>query len=146
MVMGMTFGVSSLAYAKTPPAGKSHYDPVAKRTNTENKMLHGHVNKTRRKKTRNYNPYPHKTVSPNMAAGAKLFARSCATCHGSGGIGTHGAPRLAAPSGVPTTFGGHVHRMERFIAANMPANHPGSLSPTEVKDVTAYVWHIAGGK
>ena len=81
----------------------------------------------------------------STAAGSKFFASTCQTCHGKGGAGTGMAPRLAKPSTVVARFGSPA-ALESFIAHNMPADNPGSLSSSQVANVSAYVWHIAGGK
>lgn len=92
----------------------------------------------------------HKTKSSTTTSsktkglmGAKLFAASCETCHGKGGIGSTSAPRLAKPSTVPTRFATQS-ALELFIAHNMPANNPGSLTPSQDKSIASYVWHLAG--
>lgn len=84
-----------------------------------------------------------KAPSPmgNIAAGAKLYASSCQVCHGKGGMGTSSAPRLARPSAVATQFKTQAS-LVAFIAHNMPATKPGSLSPSQAADAGAYVWSI----
>ncbi len=81
----------------------------------------------------------------NMAQGAKIYAATCETCHGKGGTGTGKAPRLASPSSVGAQFKTQG-ALDAFILHNMPANNPGSLSPQQAANVSAYVWHISGGK
>ncbi len=79
----------------------------------------------------------------NIAAGSKLFASTCQVCHGKGGVGTSTAPRLAKPSPVASKFVTEP-ALEAFIAHNMPATSPGSLSRQQASNAAAYVWHIAG--
>ncbi len=84
-----------------------------------------------------------KSPSPmgNIAAGAKLYASTCEVCHGKGGMGTSSGPRLARPSAVATQFKTQAS-LVTFIAHNMPATKPGSLSPSQAADAGAYVWSI----
>lgn len=84
-----------------------------------------------------------KAPSPmgSVAAGAKLYASSCQVCHGKAGVGTSSGPRLARPSAVPTQFKTEAS-LVAFIAHNMPATKPGSLSPSQASDAGAYVWSI----
>lgn len=77
----------------------------------------------------------------NVTAGAKLYASTCESCHGKGGIGTASAPRLAAPSAVVSQFGTESS-LEAFIAHNMPATNPGSLTATQAHNVAGYIWHL----
>ncbi len=86
---------------------------------------------------------PAKPPVGNVAAGAKLFASTCESCHGKGGTGTGSAPRLASPSTVGAQFGTQA-ALESFIAHNMPANNPGSLNAQQAANAAAYVWHLAG--
>lgn len=84
-----------------------------------------------------------KAPSPmgSVTAGAKLYASSCQVCHGKAGMGTSSAPRLARPSAVPTQFKTEAS-LVAFIAHNMPATKPGSLTPSQASDAGAYVWSI----
>ena len=78
----------------------------------------------------------------SVSAGSKLFASTCQVCHGKGGVGTSTAPRLAKPSAVISQFGTQA-ALEAFIAHNMPATKPGSLTPQQASNAAAYVWQIA---
>lgn len=82
---------------------------------------------------------------PTVAAGASLYKKSCASCHGASGKGTGKGPRLASPSNVLKRYGTKA-QLQKFIAHNMPASNPGSLSTQQAANATEYVWHIAGGK
>ncbi len=127
------------------PRGKEGQQPqgVSDINNTDNPALHNKTNRSRVKKVsaESKNPAP----SSQIKAGAVVFQKDCASCHGPSGIGTTGAPRLAAPSGVPSTFDNEP-RLKTFIALHMPADHPGSLPAKQAIDVSQYVWHIAQGK
>ena len=84
-----------------------------------------------------------KAPSPmgSVTAGAKLYTSSCQVCHGKAGMGTSSGPRLARPSAVATQFKTEAS-LVAFIAHNMPATKPGSLSPSQASDAGAYVWSI----
>lgn len=85
-----------------------------------------------------------KPFVPTVAAGSKLFSKSCASCHGKGATGTGKGPRLASSS-IITRYGTEV-QLEKYIEHNMPANNPGSLTAQQAANAAAYVWSIAGGK
>ena len=91
------------------------------------------------------------TITPKVAPvgnatdGAKLYTSTCESCHGKGGTGTGKAPRLASPSSVVAQFKTQG-ALEAFVLHNMPANNPGSLSPQKAANVSAYIWHLSGGK
>ena len=78
----------------------------------------------------------------NVKAGAALFQKSCQSCHGPQGSGSHSGPALKASALVISRFGTQS-ALEGFIAHNMPASNPGSLSPQQAADAAAYVWHLA---
>ncbi len=77
----------------------------------------------------------------NITAGTKLYASTCQVCHGKGGMGTSSGPRLARPSALATEFKTQAS-LVAFIAHNMPATKPGSLSASQAANVGAYVWSI----
>jgi mono/diheme cytochrome c family protein len=70
-------------------------------------------------------------------AGALVFARTCAGCHGEGGVGGSPGPRLV---GSGLTAAQVKERVEQG-AGVMPA---GLVSGKEEADVVAYVVSIAG--
>ncbi len=83
-----------------------------------------------------------------MAAGAKLFAANCASCHGDDGKGKQelGAPNLAdqiwlygsdETAIVDTITNGH--------AGVMPA-WTGRLDPATIKALAVYVHTLGGGR
>ncbi|WP_053961162.1 c-type cytochrome [Sulfobacillus thermosulfidooxidans] len=127
------------------PRGKEGQQPqgVTDVNNTRNPLLDHKTNRSRAKKVSAATKTPQNPQA--VKAGAIVFQRDCASCHGPQGIGTTGAPRLAAPSGVVSTFG-DVAKLKTFIATHMPANHPGSLDAKDATTVSQYVWHIAEGK
>lgn len=75
------------------------------------------------------------------AAGAKIYAQSCAACHQSNGAGIPGSfPALWGPDSFNDGAGmSRVAKMAAFVKANMPQNSPGSLSVQQAYDVAAYV-------
>ncbi len=71
--------------------------------------------------------------------GASLYAQKCSACHGASGAGS-----AAPPLWGPTSFNGGagMHRlwtMAAFVRYNMPGDAPGSLTPQEAYDVSAFV-------
>ena len=129
----------------TLPRGKEGQQPqgVSDVNNTQNPALEHATNRSRFKKVAAESRTP--APAPVLRAGSVVFQKDCASCHGNQGVGTSGAPRLAAPSGVPSGFDSEP-RLKTFIALHMPAGHPGSLSSKDASSVSQYVWHIAKGK
>lgn len=78
---------------------------------------------------------------PDAAHGAGLYAQRCASCHGADGGGVHGTfPPLWGPKSFNDGAGMHrTGTMAAFVRYNMPKNAPGSLSPQDAYDVSAYV-------
>jgi mono/diheme cytochrome c family protein len=77
------------------------------------------------------------------AKGAKVYAASCASCHGAKAQGTTSGPPLKTPD-LLHRFVSEA-KLREFIAHNMPASNPGSLSAAQANDVSSYVWKLAGG-
>lgn len=76
----------------------------------------------------------------DTAAGARVFATSCAKCHGAAGEGTAGAPPLWGPESYNIGAGmTRVRTAAEFISRNMPFDTPGTLSDSEAFNVAAYV-------
>lgn len=77
----------------------------------------------------------------DTARGARIFAATCAVCHGPQGAGNPPAfPALWGPKSY--SIGASMAREERaaaFIRRFMPQNNPGSLTDQEAYDVAAYV-------
>lgn len=84
---------------------------------------------------------PLPSASPDIAHGAKIYAQSCATCHGANGAGISGAiPPLWGSTSFNDGAGmAHIDRMTGFVHFNMPKNAPGSLSVEEAYDVAGWV-------
>ena len=136
-------GLTRAANMMGRPNPHSQVGRQGTRNNQITPPLDGKANRHRQKKVTN------NTATPMPAAwvskGAAIFQAQCASCHGPGGSGTLSAPRLSAPSGVWYTF--HTESgLEAFIQTHMPGNNPGSLSRTETKYVSAYVWDISKAK
>ncbi len=73
--------------------------------------------------------------------GEAIYAKQCAGCHGSDGAGT---PPILPPVWGATAYNvgagiSKVEKMAAFVQHNMPQNKPGSLTPQEAFDVSAYV-------
>jgi mono/diheme cytochrome c family protein len=75
-------------------------------------------------------------TAPQAAAGAAVYAQSCAMCHGAQLQG-ESAPALTGErmTGKHHTLG----KIFSITAKKMPAGQPGSLSHTEYEDVMAYI-------
>lgn len=76
----------------------------------------------------------------DTAAGARVFAASCAKCHGAAGEGTAGAPPVWGPESYNIGAGmSRVRTAAEFIRRNMPFDAPGTLSDSQAFNVAAYV-------
>jgi len=76
----------------------------------------------------------------DTADGARVFAASCAKCHGSTGKGTAVAPPLWGPESYNIGAGmSRVRTAAEFISRNMPFDAPGTLSDSQAFNVAAYV-------
>ena len=73
--------------------------------------------------------------------GADVFdQRDCITCHAAdGSAGDDGIPPIKGPYFMTRWDGHTLADIYAFIATNMPRTKPGSLTPQEVADVTAYL-------
>jgi thiosulfate dehydrogenase len=73
--------------------------------------------------------------------GELIYQGQCSVCHGSDGNGV--APSLPPLWGADAfNDGAGMHRIEKmaaFVLKNMPQTKPGSLSPQEAFDVSAYI-------
>ena len=73
-------------------------------------------------------------------AGARVFASTCAQCHGPDGQGTAGAPPVWGPASYNIGAGmARVRTAAEFIRRNMPFDKAGTLTDQEAFDVAAYV-------
>jgi cytochrome c len=75
-----------------------------------------------------------------IAAGAEVYAASCAYCHGVAGEGGDG-PALTDIRSVQAFR--TASRLHAFLRLSMPYDAPGSLSDSEYFDVVAFLldWH-----
>ncbi|HUV69730.1 MAG TPA: c-type cytochrome, partial [Terracidiphilus sp.] len=77
----------------------------------------------------------------DAVAGKKVYVAQCAACHGSNGAGV--PPILPAVWGKDSYNDGagmnNPTKMAAFLVHNMPQNHPGTLTPQQAYDVSAYV-------
>jgi thiosulfate dehydrogenase len=83
---------------------------------------------------------PFEGLTPDTAAGRRLFEVECARCHGPDGEGTVLATPLWGPRSF--TIGAGMVRFRTaaaFIHANMPFDRPGTLTPQQAVDVAGFV-------
>jgi thiosulfate dehydrogenase len=83
---------------------------------------------------------PFDTLIPDTAAGGRVFASTCAVCHGANGEGTTVAP--AAWGSRSFNIGAGMARRltaAAFIRVNMPFTAPGTLTDQQALDVAAYI-------
>ena len=81
------------------------------------------------------------TLVGDVARGEQLFtAKTCVTCHGPEGKGNGPIPALWGPTSY--SVGASMAREERaasFISHNMPQTAPGTLTPQEAFDLSAFI-------
>lgn len=76
----------------------------------------------------------------DTAAGARVFAASCAKCHGASGEGTAVAPPVWGPQSYNIGAGmSRLRTAAEFISRNMPFDAPGTLPDSQAFNVAAYV-------
>ncbi len=79
-------------------------------------------------------------LTPDTADGARLFASTCAKCHGPDGQGTGVAPPVWGPQSFNIGAGmARVRTAAAFVRDNMPLDQPGTLTDQQALDATAYV-------
>lgn len=79
-------------------------------------------------------------LQPDTAAGAQVFAATCAACHGAAGEGTAGAPPVWGDGSYNVGAGmARVRTAAEFVSRNMPFDRPGTLTDQQAIDVAAYV-------
>lgn len=79
---------------------------------------------------------------PNVDKGNSIFQQSCIACHATDGAGS-------GPTTGPALWGegsfndgagmGRMSKMTGFVQKNMPKTDPGSLTPQEAADVSAFI-------
>ena len=76
----------------------------------------------------------------DTAAGARVFAATCAKCHGVSGEGTAVAPPLWGAQSYNIGAGmSRVRTAAEFISRNMPFDAPGTLADSQAFNVAAYI-------
>lgn len=76
----------------------------------------------------------------DSAAGAQVFAASCAKCHGAGGEGTAVAPPVWGSASYNVGAGmSRLRTAAEFISRNMPFDAPGTLRDSDAFNVAAYI-------
>jgi cytochrome c len=90
-----------------------------------------------------------------LAEGKELFAEHCASCHGDRGQGTEDGPRIVGKHTLPAeprsgskrevifSTGADVYR---FVASQMPADDPATLTPAQYNAVVAFALSANGVK
>jgi thiosulfate dehydrogenase len=84
-------------------------------------------------------------VAADYARGEKVYAQSCALCHGADGAGQRsGDHQVFPPLWGPHSFnwGAGMHQLANaagFIKANMPLGKGGSLSEQDAWDVAVFM-------
>ncbi len=85
-------------------------------------------------------PTPWAALTPDPAAGGRVYAERCAACHGTDGGGTAAAPPVWGPRSYNIGAGmARVFTAAGFIQKNMPLDQPGALSNQQALDVAAFV-------
>ena len=83
-------------------------------------------------------------LAGDTVAGARIYARTCARCHGATGNGTVIGVAAFPPLWGPRSFNigagmARVRTVATFIQRNMPRDSAGILSATDALNVAAYV-------
>jgi len=79
------------------------------------------------------------TLVGDKASGEKVFASTCAVCHGVDGHGTKVAPPLWGPRSFNIGAGmARLNTAAAFVKANMPFGQGGTLTDQEAFDVAAF--------
>lgn len=77
---------------------------------------------------------------PDKQNGQRVFADSCAGCHGPDGQGTMVAPPLWGPRSFNIASGlARLSKAAGFIKTTMPFTQPGSLTDADAYDVAAFM-------
>ena len=82
---------------------------------------------------------------PNLTGdpvqGRSIYAKRCASCHGAtgGGVANFFPPVWGKDSFNTGAGMDHPAKMAAFVQPNMPQNNPGSLTPQQAYDVSAFI-------
>lgn len=80
-------------------------------------------------------------LSGDRERGSGVYAQKCVACHGVEGAGN--PPTISAVWGPDAYDAGagmnDIAKMAAFVQHNMPLNNPGSLTPQQAYDVSAYI-------
>jgi mono/diheme cytochrome c family protein len=71
--------------------------------------------------------------------GQQLYAKECASCHGSDLTGGESAPELAGPGFLSNWTTLTVGDLFERTRVSMPENDPGKLSRAQIADLIAYL-------
>src|ERR1700735_4323347 len=77
-------------------------------------------------------------TNAQAARGAAVYTQYCAVCHAPNLQGESGTP-LTGPTFLQAYGAGTAAQLYDFLSRQMPLNAPGSLSPAQYLDVTAFI-------
>jgi S-disulfanyl-L-cysteine oxidoreductase SoxD len=83
-------------------------------------------------------------TSEQAARGEKLYADSCASCHGESLGGVEMAPPLAGDTFNGNWEGVALNDLFERMRTSMPQNKPGSLSRAQNADILAHMLKVGG--
>jgi mono/diheme cytochrome c family protein len=100
-------------------------------------------------------PAERSALAAQIESGRQVFAEQCASCHGETGQGTDDGPSIAGKDALPLEPRPGAKRTVQFrsgadvysfVAANMPADDPGTLTPEQYSAVVAFAFSVNGIK
>jgi mono/diheme cytochrome c family protein len=100
-------------------------------------------------------PAERSALAAQIESGRQVFAEQCASCHGDTGQGTDDGPSIAGKDALPLEPRPGAKRTVQFrsgadvysfVAANMPADDPGTLTPEQYGAVVAFALSTNGIK
>lgn len=77
-------------------------------------------------------------TAQQVTSGRGLFGNSCSACHGETLGGLDGGPPLAGPV-FAHWYTGPVSALFDYIHTRMPADRPGSLTPTQAAALASFI-------
>lgn len=80
-----------------------------------------------------------------QARGQRLYAQSCASCHGPGGLGTTNGPSLVGVGGATVDFMVSTGRMPMANPGQQPRRSEPAFEPDEIRALVAYVVSLGPG-